>query len=211
MDDPDFLNYDASRLRIELEQEKQMMEMLVQSSFELRNTVADLEKKLDTVENEGNEWKTRFETQQELNRQLERQITVLQEKREDVGNPIDRLSSIRSYEEMPVGALKQLLKQLETEKKRLQSQLKDYSIRIEQESKAYHKANEERRAYLHEISQTTAIIEANKKHHVTEASEMHENQKRSNYSVPANKRTYNAKQQALKKQSTVLPLPKLKH
>ncbi|RXM94473.1 Coiled-coil domain-containing protein 169 [Acipenser ruthenus] len=103
MEDADFINYDTDRLRIELEQEKQMKEMLEQSASELTNTVADLEKRLNNVEDEGNEWKTRFETQQELNRQLERQVNLLQDKMENIcGNPADRLSSIRSYDEMPV-------------------------------------------------------------------------------------------------------------
>uniref|UniRef100_A0A8C4VMB3 Uncharacterized protein n=1 Tax=Gopherus evgoodei TaxID=1825980 RepID=A0A8C4VMB3_9SAUR len=105
---------------------------------------------------QGNEWKTRYETQVELNRQLERQTGLLQEKMEHIrGNPTDRLSSIRSFDQMPVGSLNQLLKQLEEEKRSLQNQLKDYELRLEQEAKAYHKANDERRMYLAEISQVT--------------------------------------------------------
>lgn len=79
----------------------------------------------------GSEWKTRYETQLELNDQLEKQIVSLKEKMEKVrGNPsgteaacgpcavglrrnhgninrvfcfpADRLSSIRVYEKMPV-------------------------------------------------------------------------------------------------------------
>uniref|UniRef100_A0A8C3SWK6 Uncharacterized protein n=1 Tax=Chelydra serpentina TaxID=8475 RepID=A0A8C3SWK6_CHESE len=53
------------------------------------------------------------------------------------------------------GSLNQLLKQLEEEKRSLQNQLKDYELRLEQEAKAYHKANDERRMYLAEISQVT--------------------------------------------------------
>ncbi|NXD15417.1 CC169 protein, partial [Nothocercus nigrocapillus] len=130
---------------------RQMLEI---SISELRNTVTELEKRLDSVEDEGNEWKTRYETQVELNRQLERQIIKLQDKMELFhGNPSDKLSSVRTFDQMPVGSLKQLLKQLEEEKKSLQNQLKDYGLRLEQEAKAYHKANDERRMYLSEISQ----------------------------------------------------------
>ncbi|XP_048388596.1 coiled-coil domain containing 169 isoform X3 [Stegostoma tigrinum] len=129
-------------------------DMLDLSASDLRNTVSQLEKQLDRIEDEGNEWKTRYETQQELNLQLERQIRILEEKKEYIrGNPTDRLSSIRSYEEMPVGLLKQLIKQLEKEKKSLENQLKNFEWRIEQEAKAYHKANNERRTYLTEIAQ----------------------------------------------------------
>nr|XP_048703764.1 coiled-coil domain-containing protein 169 isoform X4 [Caretta caretta] len=162
----------SEQLRLELGQEKQMKEMLELSIFELRNTLTELERRLGSVEDEGNEWKTRYETQVELNRQLERQTGRLQEKMEHIhGNPTDRLSSIRSFDQMPVsflnvlnstapssqmapqGSLNQLLKQLEEEKRNLQNQLKDYELRLEQEAKAYHKANDERRMYLAEISQ----------------------------------------------------------
>ncbi|NXN33830.1 CC169 protein, partial [Nycticryphes semicollaris] len=129
-------------------------QMLEVSIFELRNTVTELEKRLSSVEDEGNEWKTRYETQVELNEQLERQINILQEKMELIrGNPTDKLSIVRNFDQMPVSSLKDVLKQLEEEKRSLQNQLKDYELRLEQEAKAYHKANDERRMYLSEILQ----------------------------------------------------------
>ncbi|NWV25324.1 CC169 protein, partial [Origma solitaria] len=130
---------------------RQMLEI---SIFELGNTVTELEKSLNSVENEDNEWKTRYETQVELNKQLERQINILRDKVELIrGNPADKLSIVRTFDKMPVDSLKEVLKQLEEEKKSLQSQLKDYELRLEQEAKAYHKANDERRMYLSEILQ----------------------------------------------------------
>uniref|UniRef100_W5MPD3 Coiled-coil domain containing 169 n=1 Tax=Lepisosteus oculatus TaxID=7918 RepID=W5MPD3_LEPOC len=103
MEEFEFVNYDAPRLRFELDQEKQMKEMLEDSVSELSTTVMNLEKRLACVEDEGNEWKTRHDTQQELNRQLERQIALLQEKLEEIrANPVDRFSSIRTYDEMPL-------------------------------------------------------------------------------------------------------------
>ncbi|NXW64438.1 CC169 protein, partial [Eurystomus gularis] len=130
---------------------RQMLEI---SMFELRNTVTELEKRLSNVEDEGNEWKTRYETQVELNKQLERQIHVLQDKMELIrGNPADKLSTVRTFDQMPVSSLKEILKQLEEEKKSLQNQLKEYGLRLEQEAKAYHKANDERRMYLSAILQ----------------------------------------------------------
>ncbi|GCC29940.1 hypothetical protein chiPu_0008384 [Chiloscyllium punctatum] len=98
---------DLEQLSNELEQERQMRDMLDFSATDLRNTVSQLEERLDSIEDEGNEWKTRYETQQELNLQLERQIRMLEEKKEYIrGNPTDRLSSVRSYEEMPVNLLR---------------------------------------------------------------------------------------------------------
>lgn len=41
----------------------------------------------------GNEWRTRYETQQELNRQLERQIGDVQERLESLrGNPMGKIN-----------------------------------------------------------------------------------------------------------------------
>ncbi|NXM63364.1 CC169 protein, partial [Illadopsis cleaveri] len=129
-------------------------QMLESSIFELRHTVTELEKSLNSVENEDNEWKTRYETQVELNKQLERQINILRDKVELIrGKPADKLSIVRTFDKMPVGSLKRVLRQLEEEKKSLQNQLKDYELRLEQEAKAYHKVNDERNMYLSEILQ----------------------------------------------------------
>ncbi|XP_051464488.1 coiled-coil domain-containing protein 169 [Apus apus] len=146
-------------LALELGRERRKMEMLENSIYELRNTVIELEKGVSSAEDEGNEWRTRYETQVELNKQLERQINILQEKMELIrGNPADKLSIVRNFDQMPLGSLKEVLKQLQEEKRSLQNQLKDYELRLEQEAKAYHKANDERRMYLSEILQTSATL-----------------------------------------------------
>uniref|UniRef100_A0A3P8TZM0 Coiled-coil domain containing 169 n=1 Tax=Amphiprion percula TaxID=161767 RepID=A0A3P8TZM0_AMPPE len=142
--------YDLARLQAELEQEREM-EMLEESVSDLRSTTCELQERLHSVDGE-NEWKTRYETQVELNGQLERQISLTHERLEDIrGNPM-RLASIRSYDDMPVETLRQRLKFLTEEKSDLQSQLMDCHLQIEQEGKAFHKTNDERRAYLSEIA-----------------------------------------------------------
>ncbi|KAL8190895.1 UNVERIFIED_CONTAM: hypothetical protein K2H54_065443 [Gekko kuhli] len=81
-------------------------EVLELSLFEMKNTAAELEKRLNNMEDEDNEWKTRYETQIELNRQLERQIGLFQGKMQHVcGNPTDRLASVRSFDQMHLGQL----------------------------------------------------------------------------------------------------------
>ncbi|XP_078002294.1 coiled-coil domain-containing protein 169 [Phascolarctos cinereus] len=124
------------------------------TTIEIRNKIVELEEGLKNVDDEGNEWKTRYEAQIELNKHLAKQILNLRQKMAKVhGNPSDRLSSIRVYERMPLNSLNQLLKQLEKEKRSLEYQVKEYELRLEQASKAFHKTNDERRAYLAEISQ----------------------------------------------------------
>uniref|UniRef100_A0A8D0BJ03 Coiled-coil domain-containing protein 169 n=1 Tax=Salvator merianae TaxID=96440 RepID=A0A8D0BJ03_SALMN len=168
---------DFQALVLELEQEQKMKDMLEHSILEMKNTVTELEKSLNTVENEDNEWKTRYETQIEMNRQLERQISLLQEKMERVrGSPTDRLASVRSFDQMHIETLNQVLKKLGEEKKGLQNQLKDYELRLEQEAKAYHKANDERRAYLAVISQISGSLKPSEKQKTDSVEMKRENQ-----------------------------------
>ncbi|KAJ8342584.1 hypothetical protein SKAU_G00325120 [Synaphobranchus kaupii] len=164
MEDTDFSNYDIGRLQAELEQETELKEMLEVSVSELRATMVVLEKRLHSAEDEENEWRTRFETQLELNGQLEQQISLVREKLEDLrGSPDDRLSSIRAYDDMPEDSLKRLLEQLTEDKASLQNQLTDCSVRVVQEAKAYHKANEERRAFQAEISKVSTALAASRR------------------------------------------------
>ncbi|XP_063807902.1 coiled-coil domain-containing protein 169 isoform X2 [Pseudophryne corroboree] len=163
----------------ELQVERRMKEMLENSIFEMKNTIVDLERKLKSMDNEGSEWKTRYETQLELNKQLDRQSHVLQEKSEYLrGNPTDRLSAVRSFEQMSVGSLNQYLKRLEDEKSLMDNQLKDFELRMEQEAKAYYKINDERRMYVAEIAQTSTAQDSAKKQaaypaHVTREKQAH--------------------------------------
>ncbi|XP_078480698.1 LOW QUALITY PROTEIN: coiled-coil domain-containing protein 169-like [Lampetra planeri] len=162
--DSDYSKYDLSRLQAELEQEREVKEMLHESVCDLRSTMCELQRRLRGVDGQGNEWKTRYETQTELNGQLERQISLIHERLDDLrGNPVDRLASIRSYDDMPVDALRQRLKLLTDEKSDLQSQLMDCRLRIEQEGKAFHKTNDERRAYLSEIAKLSSTFEAQRR------------------------------------------------
>ncbi|CAM4729702.1 unnamed protein product [Leuciscus chuanchicus] len=148
-------NYELSQLQAEVEEEREFKDMLQDSVSDLRSTLADLEKRLHSVDGEENEWRTRYETQQELNEQLETQITVVRERLETLhSDPADRLASIRSYDEMSEDALRQRLKLLSTEKSDLQSQLMDFKMRNVQEGKTYQKVYEERRAYHTEIAKS---------------------------------------------------------
>ncbi|XP_032390283.1 coiled-coil domain-containing protein 169 isoform X2 [Etheostoma spectabile] len=161
--DSDYSKYDLARLQEELEQEREMKEMLEESVSDLRSTMCELQERLHSVDGEGNEWKTRYETQTELNGQLDRQMSLIHERLEDLrGNPMDRLASIRIYDDM-LETLRQRLKLLTEEKSDLQSQLMDCRSRIEQEGKAFHKTNDERRAYLSEIAKLSSTCEAQQK------------------------------------------------
>ncbi|XP_056095619.1 coiled-coil domain containing 169 [Rhinichthys klamathensis goyatoka] len=157
-------NDELSQLQAEVEEEREFKDMLQDSVSDLRSTLADLEKRLHSVDGEENEWRTRYETQLELNEQLEKQITVVRERLETLrSDPADRLASIRSYDEMSEDALRQRLKLLSTEKSGLQSQLMDFQMRIVQEGKTYQKVYEERWAYLTEIAKLSSTVDMSRK------------------------------------------------
>nr|KAG5705469.1 hypothetical protein BaRGS_004596 [Batillaria attramentaria] len=147
--------FELEKLRAEIQQEKQMKEMLDQSAAELKATIEELEKRFDSIENEGNEWKTRFETQQEMNQQLERQIILLQNKVEEARRNLREANKTprdnRNFDDLS-DASPQMIKALEREKNLLFNQLRDLEWRLDQESKAYHKANDERKQYVLEIN-----------------------------------------------------------
>ncbi|XP_039183243.1 coiled-coil domain-containing protein 169-like isoform X2 [Crotalus tigris] len=170
---------DFGGVELELTQEKQMKEMLELSIFEMNNTIAELEKRLSRTDDEDSEWKTRYETQVELNKQLERQIGFLQEKMEHLGgNPTDKLASVHSFEQMHM---------------------------------AYHKANDERRAYLAMISQISGSLKPLEKQKIDAVDMKSENQVlRRKCNIPRNQRILDPKKGPIKKTAGVKHLPKLK-
>ncbi|XP_045203086.1 coiled-coil domain-containing protein 169-like isoform X35 [Mercenaria mercenaria] len=174
-------------------------EMLDQSARELRITVEELEKRYEAIESEdpiriakmndeilkeSNEWKTRFETQEEMNQQLERQIIMLQDKIEEAKRNLKDADLVQLYQSKKIEAKNYvaagktprdmksfddlsdanpaMVKTMEKEKNMLFNQLRDLEWRLDQESKAYHKANDERKQYVVEINSTKGNIDGNK-------------------------------------------------
>uniref|UniRef100_A0A8D0MJC8 Coiled-coil domain containing 169 n=2 Tax=Sus scrofa TaxID=9823 RepID=A0A8D0MJC8_PIG len=197
----------TNRLKLELLEEIHLKDIVQLSVLEIEHKVAELEAKLST-DDEGGEWKTRYETQLELNDQLEKQIVSLKEKLEKIcGTPSDRLSSIQVYEQMPVESLNAVLKQLEKEKRSLESQVKDYALRLEQESKAYHKTSNERRTYLAETSQVSGSNQVSKRQQM-DLPRMKENLVKTGRCNSLNQKTMNAMRGPVKKLSRSNHLPR---
>ncbi|XP_040515283.2 coiled-coil domain-containing protein 169 isoform X2 [Gallus gallus] len=185
---------DSEGLDMELGRERRRQQVLENSISELRKTVTELEKKLSSVEDEGNEWKTRYEMQVELNSQLQRQIHILKDKVELIrGNPTDKLAIVRIFDQMPVGSLKEVLEQLKEEKKSLQNQLKDYELRLEQEAKT---------------SAMLKTVEKQKTDALT--SKVEKRTLRGRCSVPQSLKMVNPQKGPIKKTAGVKQLPNLK-
>ncbi|XP_059141084.1 probable serine/threonine-protein kinase kinX [Physella acuta] len=144
-----------------IEEEFKYKEMLDQSTSELKEMIQELDKRYDLIENEGNEWKTRYETQTEMNQQLEKQCLVQQEKIEDLKRNLKDAGKSprdnRVFDDL-ADASPQMVKALEKERNSLYNQLRDLEWRLDQESKAYHKANDERKQYVLEINATKGTL-----------------------------------------------------
>ncbi|XP_024649940.1 coiled-coil domain-containing protein 169 isoform X1 [Macaca nemestrina] len=236
MEEEKSYNFDGvstNRLKQQLLEEIRKKDAVQLSMFELRHKITELEAKLNTdnegtasapqtcrvwdeslpfpqVTSQGSEWKTRYETQLELNDQLEEQIVYLKEKMEKIrGNSSDRLSSIRVYERMPVESLNTLLKQLEKEKRTLESQVKYYALKLEQESKAYQKISNERRTYLAEMSQGSGLHQVSKRQQMDQLPRMQENLVKTGRYNPAKQKTVSAKRGPVKKITRSNHLPEL--
>merc|ERR1712226_922120 len=74
---------ELDRLDCEIYEELQIKALLDSSTRELASTIEELEKRLEEIENEGSEWKTRYSNQNELNQMLERQVVILANQIED--------------------------------------------------------------------------------------------------------------------------------
>ncbi|KAK6173588.1 hypothetical protein SNE40_017010 [Patella caerulea] len=205
--------YELEKIRSEINQERQMKEMLEQSAEELQTTVEELEKRFDAIENEGNEWKTRFETQTEMNQQLERQILMLENKVEE------SKKNLRDVGKSPQGgklledladANPQMVKALEKDKMSLMNQIRDLEWRLDQESKAYHRANDERKQYVIEINSTKgSIYHLQRQRAAGDATYRTPREQGGN--IPDDQRILDPKKGPIRKTAAVKSLPSLDH
>ncbi|KAL5012890.1 hypothetical protein ScPMuIL_011441 [Solemya velum] len=212
-------DFELEKIRAEIQQEKQMKEMLEQSAAELRATADELDKRYGAIDEEGNEWKTRYETQDEINEQLERQILVLQNKVEEAKKNLkDAGKSPRDmkFDDL-ADANPHMIRTLEKEKQILYSQLRDMEWRLDQESKAYHKANDERKNYVLEINSTKGNL--NDVNTRTKAQLVNQHQEIMNLTsrtprssainIPEDQRIIDPKRGPIKKTAAVKNLPSL--
>ncbi|UJR26913.1 hypothetical protein I4U23_008222 [Adineta vaga] len=160
---------EIERLKADIHHEEQIKSSLEQSCQELQSTAVELEKRLKMIDEEmnthadiggvveGNEWKTRFENQEEINRHLTRQIVLL-DKNIDQAKEELKAAKTRALKVNPNEVNQDVLKGVENEKKNLLSQLRDYEWRLEQENKAYHRATDERKNLTNEITDVRNAI-----------------------------------------------------
>ncbi|XP_012582570.1 PREDICTED: coiled-coil domain-containing protein 169 [Condylura cristata] len=194
-----FEGISTDRLKLELLEETHMRDLAKLSVIEMKQKIEELEDKL-TDDNEGSEWKIRYETQLEINKHLQKQITALKEKMDKIQeNPADRLSSIRAYERMPAEALHTLLKQLEKEKRSLECQVKACALKLEQETKAYQRIDDERRVCLHELYQLSNSHSVSRRQQMDQMQRLKDNVMKTGKYNPPSQKIINWKKEPAKK------------
>ncbi|XP_078457097.1 coiled-coil domain-containing protein 169-like isoform X2 [Lampetra planeri] len=155
---------ERTSLRAEIAQQRQMKMMLEISIKELQKTAIEMEKRLGQVEEEGCEWRTRYETQRELNERLRLQLEEMRTKVKEGRDTLrERSNVMQGYNQQSKESLKQLLWKKEEERQSLQETLVDYEWRIAQEAKAYHKVINEKREVLNQLGETMDISTRQKK------------------------------------------------
>ncbi|XP_035158366.3 coiled-coil domain-containing protein 169 isoform X2 [Callithrix jacchus] len=106
-------------------------------------------------------------------------------------------------------SLNTLLKQLEKEKRTLESQVKYYAFKLEQESKAYHRIDNKCRTYLAEVSQGSSLHQVSKRQQMDQLPRMQENSVKTGRYNPANQKIVSAKRGPVKKITRSNHLPEL--
>ncbi|CAD5114987.1 DgyrCDS4014 [Dimorphilus gyrociliatus] len=213
------LDYEIERLKAEIAQEKQRKEIVEHSYLGLIPTVEELEKKYGGFDEECNEWKTRYETQMEMNQQLQKQVYVLQDRVDEAKRNLKDTKapkSVRSFEpDAPITAYS--LKELEKKHHSLENQLKDLEWKLDQESKAFHKANEERKQFATELKnckQTQASLHNQQRAALNTYRDLHESPRTDrssigNSNIPQDQRILDPKRGPIRKTAAVSKLPKL--
>ncbi|CAK6450229.1 unnamed protein product [Pipistrellus nathusii] len=203
-------NYEGmsiEQLKLELLEEVHKKDLVKLSINELTYKIA--EQKANFIKN--NEWKIRYEIQLEMNDHLKEQIVTLKEKLGKLSaEPSDIQGTIQVYKQLPMKYLVTLLRKLLQEKRRLENQVKYYSRKVEQESRACRKIKNERQKLLDDLFQAFRLYEMSKRQHMDEFHRIREFPMEIRRYNTVNQKIENAKKGSGKKRGRSNLLPKIK-
>lgn len=146
------LDLTADEILAQIEQEEKLKEMIESSANALKATMEDIDDKFLNIDEEGNEWKTRFETQVEINNRLKWQVDDLKQK---IQLKSYGKNTLQNLDEVSSAKLRAMVRKLERDKLIANNQLRNLEWRLDQESKALHKALEIRKKYTTEIAEAS--------------------------------------------------------
>ncbi len=151
---------EIEKLMAQIDQEKQATEILHQSTEDFKGTIEDLTAELKALDEDQTEdqWKERFNEQQEMNSYLEKQILILQEKlkefKGEMANSGSKSDDPFEIDESNEVELRRLIKQLEREKLQMTGTLKDLEWQLDSESKARDRINADIGEYRAGLAET---------------------------------------------------------
>ncbi|XP_054573828.1 coiled-coil domain-containing protein 169-like [Eptesicus fuscus] len=201
-----FEGMSIEQLKLELLEELHKKDLVKLSIDELTYKLA--EQKANIIKN--NEWKIRYEIQLEVNDQLKEQVVTLKEKLGKLsGEPSDIQGTIQVYKQLSTKYLMTLLRKLLQEKRRLENQVKYYSRKVEQESRACKKIKDERQKLLDDLFQAFRLYQISRRQHMDESHRMKEIPVEMGRYNTANQKIGNAKKEPAKKSKKSSYLPKI--
>nr|CAH8868180.1 unnamed protein product [Trichobilharzia regenti] len=141
----------------QIAQEKMSLNLLRQTNCKLEESIDILEDQLANIEDEDNEWKTRYLIQKEINDYYKRaffycdqQIPKAKAMQRIVNRAIRRGSKVSSYLDLD----DESIQELEEYREYILRLCRELEARIEQEGKAYYWATEIRKRALIELNYT---------------------------------------------------------
>ncbi|XP_077518526.1 coiled-coil domain-containing protein 169-like isoform X1 [Amblyomma americanum] len=159
------IDAEIKRLKAEIENEEKMKHMLEQSINDLCKTVESLEVQSQSADvSDEDEWKVRYYTQVEVNEQLEHQRDWLRSRAEAAR--VNNKEGLTEYladldlDSLTENQLVRYLKQLEKDRNAVYNEIRDTEWKLDQESKAFHKFNDTRKAYMTEITDAMLNLES---------------------------------------------------
>lgn len=201
-----FEGMSIEQLKLELLEEIRKKDLVKLSINELTRKI--VKQKANFIKNI--EWKMLYETQLEVNYQLREQIVTLKEKLGKLsGDPSDIQGTIEVYMELSTRYLVKLLRKLLQEKRRLENQVKYYSVKAEQEERAYKKVEDECQKYLNSLFQVSHLYEIPRRQHMDEFHRRKEISVEMGRYNTANQKIGNAKRESAKQSRRSNCLPKL--
>ncbi|CAH8646858.1 unnamed protein product [Schistosoma margrebowiei] len=148
---------DKLTLSDQIEQEKISLNLLRQTNCKLEESIDILEDQLASIEDEDNEWKTRYLIQKEMNDYYKRafffcdqQIPKAKALQRTINRAVRRGSKLSSYMDLDEDSVQEL----EDYRTYINKLCRELESRIDQEGKAYYWATEIRKRALIELNYT---------------------------------------------------------
>ncbi|XP_066912626.1 coiled-coil domain-containing protein 169-like [Clytia hemisphaerica] len=216
--------FEIEQLNFTLEHELSMKKNISRENEEIEKNLNCLEEQIASVSNDPNDcdWGRKYLAQSEINEELLRQIDLMREKMKQLAEIEPNETEFHSSPKANDTDLRNLLRQLEKEKRNFEGNLRDVEWRLDSESQELFRINEEKAKYKLELNKTILDGKQSSMTNSTRGnvsplpgvkfsnkSFNHNNVKNRHYGIPDNHRILDARKGPVKKTAAVKILPKI--